>query len=147
MNLRSEDLTLVVHSVGRLKVSVATKHILLKICVNTPRGTLKSHQLICYGLDKIAEAHRHFPALSLSLNDILIKGPDVLNPIRVVLLRIQVGVLAALGDSRKIYSSVWLEERDVHLHRFLWRDTEGAEIEDFTITRDNIGDEPAWLQL
>lgn len=51
------------------------------------------------------------------MNDILIKGPDVLNPIRVVLLRIQAGVLAALGDSRKIHSSVWLEEREVHLHR------------------------------
>lgn len=79
----------------------------------------------------------------LSLNDILIKGPDVLNPIRAVLLRFRAGVFAALGDIRKMYNSVWLEEREVHLHRFLWRDTEDAEIEDFAITRVNIGDKPA----
>ncbi|XP_060768409.1 uncharacterized protein LOC132875561 isoform X2 [Neoarius graeffei] len=79
----------------------------------------------------------------LSLNDILIKGPDVLNPIRGVLLRFRTGVFAALGDIRKMYNSVWLEEREVHLHRFLWRDTEDAEIEEFAITRVNIGDKPA----
>ncbi|KAK7944841.1 hypothetical protein WMY93_000569 [Mugilogobius chulae] len=79
----------------------------------------------------------------LSLNDMLIKGPDVLNPIRAVLLRFRAGVFAALGDIRKMYNSVWLEEREVHLHRFLWRDTEDSEIEDFAITRVNIGDKPA----
>lgn len=79
----------------------------------------------------------------LSLNDILIKGPDVLNPIRAVLLRFRTGVYAALGDIRKMYNSVWLEDREVHLHRFLWRDSEDAEIEDFAITRVNIGDKPA----
>lgn len=79
----------------------------------------------------------------LSLNDILIKGPDVLNPIRAVLLRFRAGVYAALGDIRKMYNSVWLEDREVHLHRFLWRDTEDADIEDYAITRVNIGDKPA----
>ncbi|XP_060762681.1 uncharacterized protein LOC132872105 [Neoarius graeffei] len=65
LNLRSEDVTLVVHGVGGMKVSVATKRYLLKIRVSTPRGTLKAHQLICYGLDKIAEVHRHVPAKKL----------------------------------------------------------------------------------
>ncbi|XP_049897103.1 uncharacterized protein LOC126388200 [Epinephelus moara] len=254
LNLKSEDVTLVVYGVGGMKVSVATKRYLLKIRVNTPRGTLKSHQLICYGLDKIAEVHRHVPVAKLqkifhspephwhakypwtedpvslpdnkraveatflrtekqlakepdwktayasqvhemvnrkaavelskevlqswtgpvwyishliapnphsvstpvrlvwnnsqkyrglSLNDILIKGPDVLNPIRAVLLRFRAGVVAALGDIRKMYNSVWLEEREVHLHRFLWHDTEDGEIEEFAITRVNIGDKPA----
>ncbi|KAL4005116.1 hypothetical protein ACER0C_004829 [Sarotherodon galilaeus] len=71
----------------------------------------------------------------LSLNDILIKGPDVLNPIRAVLLRFRAGVYAALGDIHKMYNSVWLEDREVHLHRFLWQD--------YAITRVNIGDKPA----
>lgn len=79
----------------------------------------------------------------LSLNDILIKGPDILNPIKAVLLRYRAGVFAALGDIRKMYNSAWLEEREVHLHRFLWRETEDAEIEDFAITRVNIGYKPA----
>ncbi|KAK7889795.1 hypothetical protein WMY93_025355 [Mugilogobius chulae] len=79
----------------------------------------------------------------LSLNDMLIKGPDVLNPIRAVLLRFRAGVYAALGDIRKMYNSVWLEDQEVHLHRFLWRDSEDQAIEDYAITRVNIGDKPA----
>lgn len=65
LNLRSEDVTLVVHGVGGMKVTVATKRYLLKIRVSSSRGTLKSHQLICYGLDKIAEVHSHVPAQKL----------------------------------------------------------------------------------
>ncbi|XP_077470984.1 uncharacterized protein LOC144085517 [Stigmatopora argus] len=79
----------------------------------------------------------------LSMNDILLKGPDVLNPIRAVLLRFRRGVHAALGDIKKMYNSVWLEEPEMHLHRFLWRDTEESEIEEYAITRVNIGDRPA----
>lgn len=79
----------------------------------------------------------------LSMNDLLLKGPDVLNPIRAVLLRFRKGVFAALGDIKKMYNSVWLEEREVHLHRFLWRDTQEEEIGEYAITRVNIGDRPA----
>ncbi|KAM9553345.1 uncharacterized protein ACWYII_035103 isoform 1-T2 [Salvelinus alpinus] len=78
----------------------------------------------------------------VSMNDLL-KGPDVLNPIRAVLLRFRRGVHAALGDIKKMYNSVWLEDLEMHLHRFLWRDTEEGEIEEYAITRVNIGDRPA----
>ncbi|XP_052429387.1 uncharacterized protein LOC127970733 [Carassius gibelio] len=77
------------------------------------------------------------------MNDLLLKGPDVLNSIRAVLLRFRKGVFGVLGDIRKMYNSVWLEEREMHLHRFLWRDTPEEEIEEYTITRVNIGDRPA----
>lgn len=79
----------------------------------------------------------------VSLNDMLMKGPDVLNPIRAVLLKFRSGVFAALGDIKKMYNSVWLEDREVHLHRFLWRDTEDEELGVYAITRVNIGDKPA----
>ena len=79
----------------------------------------------------------------LSLNDMLIKGPDVLNSIRAVLLRFRAGVHAALGDIRKMYNSVWLEDQEVHLHRFLWRDYEECTLEDYAVTRVNMGDKPA----
>lgn len=59
----------------------------------------------------------------VSMNDLLLKGPDVLNPIRAVLLRFRRGVHAPLGDIRKMYNSVWLENLEMHLHRFLWRNT------------------------
>lgn len=78
-----------------------------------------------------------------SLNSILLKGPDVLNPIRAVLLRFRTGEHAAIGDIRKMYNSVWLREREVHLHRFLWRDTAEEKIKTYAITRVNIGDKPA----
>lgn len=74
LNLRSEVITLVVHGVGGMKACVETKPYLLKIRVKTPKGTLKLHQLVCYGLDSIADVHRHvtprqlqkfFPEVSL----------------------------------------------------------------------------------
>ncbi|KAJ8369559.1 hypothetical protein SKAU_G00095870 [Synaphobranchus kaupii] len=34
-------------------------------------------------------------------------------------------------------------DREVHLHRFLWRDTQDEEIDEYAITRVNIGDRPA----
>ena len=74
----------------------------------------------------------------LSLNDILIKGPDVLNPIRAVLLRFRAGVFAALGDIRTMYNSVWLEEREVHLHRCLWRDSEDADDDEIGLDWVNL---------
>lgn len=79
----------------------------------------------------------------VSLNDLLMKGPDVLNQIRAVLLRFRGGRYAALGDIRKMYNSVWLEDREMHLHRFLWRDSEEEELGEYAITRVNIGDKPA----
>ena len=79
----------------------------------------------------------------VSMNDILMKGPDVLNQIRAVLLRFRGGAHAALGDIKKMYNSVWLEEREMHLHRFLWRDSVSEELQEFAITRVNIGDKPA----
>ncbi len=79
----------------------------------------------------------------VSMNDLLMKGPDVLNQIRAVLLRFRSGVYAALGDIKKMYNSVWLEDREVHLHRFIWRDSEDEELGEYAITRVNIGDKPA----
>ncbi|KAK5882652.1 hypothetical protein CesoFtcFv8_021214 [Champsocephalus esox] len=32
---------------------------------------------------------------------------------------------------------------EMHLHRFLWRDSEYKELEEYTITRVNIGEKPA----
>ncbi|KAL1006955.1 hypothetical protein UPYG_G00079630 [Umbra pygmaea] len=79
----------------------------------------------------------------LSLNNLLHKGPDVLNPIRGVLLRFRSRLHAALGNVKKIYNSVWLKDEEVHLHRFLWRDNPEDEIGVFSVVRVNIGDKPA----
>lgn len=59
LNLGSENITLIIHGVVGMKVHVGTRCYLLKIRVRTPKGTLKSHQLVCYGLDSIADVHKH----------------------------------------------------------------------------------------
>lgn len=41
-----------------MKVQVKTKRYLLKIRVSTSKGTLRAHQLVCYGLDNIADLHK-----------------------------------------------------------------------------------------
>lgn len=79
----------------------------------------------------------------VSMNSILFKGPVVLNPIRAVLLRFREGEHATIGDITKMYNSVWLEEQEVHVHRFLWRDSPEDEIEDYAVVRVNMGDKPA----
>lgn len=33
-----------------------------------------------------------------------------------------------------MYNSVWLEDRELHLHRFLWRDSPHDEISEYAIT-------------
>ena len=83
------------------------------------------------------------PVDGVSLNSILAKGPDVLNPIRCVLLRFREHPFAFIGDVSKMYNSVFLEEQEVHLHRFLWIDESTQEIETYAILRVNIGDRPA----
>lgn len=79
----------------------------------------------------------------MSLNNLLHKRPDVLNPIRGVLLRFWSRLYAALGDVKKIYNSVWLKDKEVHLNRFLWRNDPKDEISVFAVVRVNIGDKPA----
>lgn len=79
----------------------------------------------------------------MSINDLLLEGPDVLNSICAVLLRFRREAFAALGDINKMYNSVWLEDQEVHVHRFLWRDSEEKELGEYAVTRVNIGDKPA----
>lgn len=82
------------------------------------------------------------------MDDLLLKGPDVINPIQVVQLRSKRGVHTAFVDIQKMDNSVWHEDLEMHLHRFLWRDSEDRKIEEYAITRVNIGDRPAgFVQL
>ncbi|KAI2651190.1 Ribosome-binding factor A [Labeo rohita] len=64
-SLRSEDITLVVHGVEGMKVFVKTILYLLRIRVQTPKGTFRSHQWICYGLDRTADIYKHVTANQL----------------------------------------------------------------------------------
>lgn len=76
----------------------------------------------------------------ISLNNLLHKGPDVLNPIQGVLLRFRSRLYAALGDVKKMYNSVWLKDEEVHVHQFFWRDDPKEEVSEFAVVRVNIGE-------
>ena len=83
------------------------------------------------------------PYQGVSLNSCLLKGPDFLNPLRGVLIRFREGVFAIIGDVTKMYNSIYLIEKECHMHRFLWRDEKTEEIGIYMIVRVNIGDRPA----
>lgn len=55
LGLTGEPLSLVVYGVGTMKLKVDTKRYLLTIKVWTSRGTLKHHEMKCYGMEDIAK--------------------------------------------------------------------------------------------
>lgn len=55
LGLASEKVTLVVYGVGGIATSVNSLRYHLRVRVIMPQGTEKAYQLICYGLDEIAQ--------------------------------------------------------------------------------------------
>lgn len=81
----------------------------------------------------------------VSLNSMLAKGPDAyINNILGILLRWREESSAFVGDIRKMFNSIFIEELEQHCHRFLWRDLEVDRSPDvYIIQRVNMGDKPA----
>lgn len=60
LNVRREEIPLVVHGVGLMKTQVNIKRYLLKIKVKSSKDSF--HQMICYRLNSITDIHKHvFP--------------------------------------------------------------------------------------
>ena len=78
--------------------------------------------------------------LGVSLNSILYKGPDAyLNNLVGLLLRWREDRIAVVGDIKKMFNSVLLEEVEQQCHRFLWRDLETMRKPDiYVMTRVNM---------
>ena len=80
----------------------------------------------------------------VSLNSFLAKGPDAYNNnLLGMLLRFRENPVVMVGDIKKMYNSVFLEELERHTHRFLWRDLEDRAPDVWCMTRVNLGDRPA----
>ena len=81
----------------------------------------------------------------VSLNTALAKGPDgYLNNLLGLLLRWREEEYAVVGDIKKMFNSVHLEEVEQHCHRFLWRNLEtDKKPKVYVMTRVNMGDKPA----
>jgi hypothetical protein len=81
----------------------------------------------------------------MSLNDALAKGPDnYITSLLGIIMRWREGPAVLIGDIRKMFNSIYIDEMEQHCHRFLWRDMElNREPDTYVITRVNMGDRPA----
>ena len=52
--------------------------------------------------------------------------------------------VAVVGDITKMYNSIYMEELEQHMHRFLWSNLNyGYPPKTYMMTRVNMGDKPA----
>ena len=81
----------------------------------------------------------------VSLNSCLAKGPDCYNcTLLGMLIRFREFGVVMIGDIRKMYNTVHLEDLECHMHRFLWRECDTSRKPDiYCITRVNLGDKPS----
>lgn len=58
----------------------------------------------------------------VSLNSILLTGPDLLKPLPDVLRRFRENSIAITGDMKEMFHQVRVIDSDIHAQRFLWRE-------------------------
>ena len=68
---------------------------------------------------------------NVSMNDKLLKQPDLLNNLVKILIEFRKGKHAALGDIEKISHQVKVKEGNRDALRFFWRDSPSDEISDY----------------
>ena len=66
-----------------------------------------------------------------SLNDKLLKGPDLLNSLIGLLIRFRKGKYAVIADIEQMFHQIFVLEKDRDALRFLWRDTPSGKIDDY----------------
>ena len=80
----------------------------------------------------------------LSPNDIWVKGPNTLNDMYGILLRLRFHRYALIGDIKKMYTNIRTTEKEKHMRRVLWRFTNTKdEFITYAVDRVMFGDRPA----
>ena len=81
-----------------------------------------------------------------SLNDMWAKGPDVLNSLFGIILRVREHPIVFTCDLSKMYNQITLSSFDTHCHRFLWRDfDQSREPDHYVLTCATFGDKCAGI--
>ena len=78
-----------------------------------------------------------------SVNDYWKKGPDLINNLLGIMIRLREGQVAFAGDIRKMYHAIKMSLVDQHTHRFLWRNEETDEPSTYVIMSLSFGDKPS----
>ncbi|XP_062713485.1 uncharacterized protein LOC134290377 [Aedes albopictus] len=74
----------------------------------------------------------------VSLNDLLLKGPDLLVPLVAVILRFRERNIAISGDISEMFHQISIRKQDRNFQRFLWRSPNG-EIETYVMDVATFG--------
>ncbi len=64
---------------------------------------------------------------AIALNKFVLSGPNLLNDVVSVLLRLRSGLYSFSGDVQQMFLRIWLHEDDRPYHCFLWREDPNKE--------------------
>ncbi|XP_062527207.1 uncharacterized protein LOC134199716 [Bombyx mori] len=70
----------------------------------------------------------------VSLNSLLLPGPDLLQPLLDILLRFREGRIALTADIQEMFPQVRVREQDRDALRYLWRSSRDQPIKEFRMT-------------
>lgn len=75
----------------------------------------------------------------ISLNDLLLKGPDLLTSLLAVLMRFRQHNIAVSGDIAEMFHQIRIRDDDKQFQRFLWRDDPEDEVQVYVMDVATFG--------